>query len=154
MFYTCVSFCSQEVSVQGVSVQGASVQGSLSRGGLCPGVVSVQGVVYQGDPSVRWRAGSKHPTGMHFCITVLLDVFDIVWIIRFKEIFTSQKCCITVHAKMVLVPSVYVRAPVCLFTGPGPLSTGYCSQTYSHLFAIKHELSNTHTCSSDQKCEK
>ena len=95
----------------------------LFTGGLCPGAVSVQGVfvqggVCQGDPSVRWRAGSKHPTGMHSCIAVLLDVFDIVWIIRFREIFTSQKCCITFNTFCVVHAKI-VRAPVCLFTGPG-----------------------------------
>ena len=57
---------------------GALSMGSLSRGlcprGLCPGGVSVQGDPPPGMVK-RGRYGT-HPTGMHSCNIIVLDIFD------------------------------------------------------------------------------
>ena len=59
-----------EVSVQGVSVRGwgFSVQGG--------GGISVQrGVCVRETHPLRLRAGGTHPTGMHSCANISIDLF-------------------------------------------------------------------------------
>ena len=70
------------LSTEGVSVQGGSLSGgSLSGGVSVPGSLSIgisiwgvslsRGVSVQGDPqatTIRLRAGSTNPTGMHSCL--------------------------------------------------------------------------------------